>query len=127
MNLLIYLDYVSSQTVFYHVTYAFQSESTLYSCLNVKELLTRNRCDIWCLSDNNGIRTKWALNDWVFLYELSGCEFKSRCCNLPTQTSSSWVKVLVLTQGLHKSRLGQYGCKTSISCRFVNCFYRHDL
>ena len=24
---------------FYHVTYAFQSESTLYSCLNVKELL----------------------------------------------------------------------------------------
>ena len=26
---------------FYHVTYAFQSESTLYSCLNVKELLAR--------------------------------------------------------------------------------------
>ena len=25
------------------VTYAFQSESTLYSCLNVKELLGRNR------------------------------------------------------------------------------------
>ena len=23
---------------YYHVTYAFQSESTLYSCLNVKEL-----------------------------------------------------------------------------------------
>ena len=30
----------------YHVTYAFQSESTLYSCLNVKELLTRSRCEI---------------------------------------------------------------------------------
>ena len=30
----------------YHVTYAFQSESTLYICLNVKELLARNRCDI---------------------------------------------------------------------------------
>ena len=29
-----------------HVTYAFQSESTLYSCLNVKELLARNRRDI---------------------------------------------------------------------------------
>ena len=28
---------------FYHVTYAFQSESTLYSCLNVKELLARKR------------------------------------------------------------------------------------
>ena len=29
-----------------HVTYAFESESTLYSCLNVKELLARNRRDI---------------------------------------------------------------------------------
>ena len=30
----------------YHVMYAFQSESTLCICLNVKELLARNRCDI---------------------------------------------------------------------------------
>ena len=30
----------------YHVTYVFQSESTLYSCLNVKELLARSRCEI---------------------------------------------------------------------------------
>ena len=30
----------------YHVTYAFQSESTLYICLNVKEILDRNRRDI---------------------------------------------------------------------------------
>ena len=29
-----------------HVTYAFQSESTLYICLNVKELLVRNRHEI---------------------------------------------------------------------------------
>ena len=27
----------------YHVTSAFQSESTLYSCLNAKELLARSR------------------------------------------------------------------------------------
>ena len=38
-RLLIYL-------CFYHVTYAFQSESTLYSCLNVKELLARSRREI---------------------------------------------------------------------------------
>ena len=37
----------------YHVTYAFQSESTLYSCLNVKELLAQNRRKIWSLSDCN--------------------------------------------------------------------------
>ena len=30
----------------FHVTYAFQSEFTLYSCLNVKELLARSRCEI---------------------------------------------------------------------------------
>ena len=30
----------------YHVTYAFQSESTLYSCLNVKEFLAQNRQEI---------------------------------------------------------------------------------
>ena len=29
-----------------HVTYAFQSESTLYSCLNVKALLARSRREI---------------------------------------------------------------------------------
>ena len=35
----------------------FQSESALYSFLNVKEFLARNRCIIWSLSDSNGIRT----------------------------------------------------------------------
>ena len=29
------------------VTYAFQSKATFYSCLNVKELLARSRCEIW--------------------------------------------------------------------------------
>ena len=45
-------------TIFsYHVTYAFQSKSTLYSCLNVKENLAQNKCDICSLSDCNGTRT----------------------------------------------------------------------
>ena len=42
---------------FCHVTYEFESESTLYSCLNVKELIARIRRQIWRLSDYNGIRT----------------------------------------------------------------------
>ena len=29
---------------------------TLYSCLNFKELLARNRCEIWSLNDRNGTR-----------------------------------------------------------------------
>ena len=40
-----------------HVTYAFQNESTLYSCLNVKELVARNRREIWSLSDCNWTQT----------------------------------------------------------------------
>ena len=42
--------------------YTFQSESTSYSCLNVKEPLARNRRDIWSLSDCNGTRIH---NHWV--------------------------------------------------------------
>ena len=61
----------------YHVTYAFQSESTLYSCLNVKKLLARNRREIWGLSDCNWARThnhlvrKWTLNHLAKLARFS--------------------------------------------------------
>ena len=41
----------------YHVIYSFQSESSFYSCLNVKELLTRSKQEIWSLSDWNGTWT----------------------------------------------------------------------
>ena len=66
---------------YYHVTYVFQNEFTLSSYLNVKERLARNRCDIWSLSDSNGIQThdhlvckrtlnhlaKLVINGWVFV------------------------------------------------------------
>ena len=42
---------------YYSVLYALHSESTLYSCLNVKELLAPTRRDIWSLSYRNGTRT----------------------------------------------------------------------
>ena len=45
-------------TVCYHATYAIQSESTLYSRLNVKELVSRNMRDIWSLSNSSGIQTQ---------------------------------------------------------------------
>ena len=41
---------------YYHLVYAFESECALYSSLNVKELLTQNRRNIWNLSDSNRIR-----------------------------------------------------------------------
>ena len=63
----------------------FQSESTLYSCLNVKELLAQSWREILSLCDCNWTSThnhlvhKWQvwLNGRVFIYELSGCGFKS--------------------------------------------------
>ena len=41
-----------------HTTYAFQSKSSLYSCLNVKELLAQSRREIWRISDCNWTRTQ---------------------------------------------------------------------
>ena len=53
-----------------HVTYAFQSESTLYSCLNVKEL-PWSRCKVWSLSDYNWTWTRNHLVHKRTLRELS--------------------------------------------------------
>ena len=38
--------HIKSTVCCYHVTYMFRSKCTLSSCLNVKELLARNRHDI---------------------------------------------------------------------------------
>ena len=62
--------------------------------MNVKEPLAQNRHGIWSLGDcnrtqvHNHLVCKWTLNHlatlvrlngWVFVYEVSGCGFKSRC------------------------------------------------
>ena len=51
-----------------HVTYAFQSESTLFSYPNVKELLAHTSCEIWRWGDCNWSRTK---NHLVFKLTLN--------------------------------------------------------
>ena len=68
-----------------HDTYALQSESTLYSCLNVKELLASSRREIWSLRDCNWTRTqnhlvrKWTLKR-TLKRTLTGLE--PSCCPL---------------------------------------------
>ena len=54
----LYIQYIYIIVCFCHVTYAFESESTLYSCLNVKELLAQSRRKIWRWSDCNWTRTQ---------------------------------------------------------------------
>ena len=44
---------------YYQCTHTFQSESALYSCLNVKELLAQSRHVFWGLSDSHWT---WAQN-----------------------------------------------------------------
>ena len=58
-----------SSKIPFHITYPFYSESTLCSCLNVKELLAWKRCDIWSVRDCNKIQTS---NHLI-------CGFESHC------------------------------------------------
>ena len=72
-----------------HVTYTFQSESTLYSCLNVRELLAQGRRKIWNLSDCNWTRTQNHLVCKRTLNHLA--QWLSVCL----QTKWFWVRVLL--------------------------------
>ena len=62
-----------------HVAYPFQSESKVYSCQYVKELLVRSRREIWNLSRFNWTRTeshllrKRTLNHLAKLTKWPGC------------------------------------------------------
>ena len=84
--------------------YAFQSESTLNSCLNAKELLARGRRNIWSLSDCNGTRTlnhvvhKRTLNHLAKLAfkEIHIKKFPRNSCvvNLTNKLSSNLITLL---------------------------------
>ena len=64
---------------FYHVTYAFQSESTLYISLNVNKIIVQNKRNICRLSQCNGTPThnhllrKGTLNHLSKLTEWLSC------------------------------------------------------
>ena len=59
----------------YHVTCAFQSESTLYNCLNVRELPARNRREVRNLSD--------CTVSARYLYGAFDCMYKNIQSNAP--------------------------------------------
>ena len=86
-----------------HVTYAFESDSILYSWINVKELIARSRREIWSVSNCNWTQThnhlvrKGTLNHlaerpkWlsyvlsIYLYVAFACMFLS--CHVRIQES----------------------------------------
>ena len=87
-------------------TTAFQIESALYGCLNVKELFALTRYNIWFLSDSNGIWThnhlvrKWILNHIAKLVKWLSCVVSTYLrCNL------TWVRIQLLPLKLQISHL----------------------
>ena len=74
---------------YYHDTYSFQSENTLYSSLNVKECRPQNRHIIWSLSEYRTDKQSqrkliiWPVwqNGWVFVNKLNDCGLEYRCCH----------------------------------------------
>ena len=76
-----------------HVTYAFQSESTLYSCLNVKEILAWNRSKIWSLSDYRGTLTYNHLDCKQTLNHLAKLASLAKWLIVRLRTKSLWVQV----------------------------------
>ena len=94
-----------------HATYPFQSESTLYICLNVKKLFARSRCEIWRWSDCNWTRTqnhlvlKRTLNHLAKLAKWLSCVLSTYlhsafdCMFLSCHTRVSWwIHALYLTE-----------------------------
>ena len=69
-----------------HVTYAFQSESKLYGCLNVKEVLAQSRPKIWSSNDciwtrtQNYLARKWTFNHLAELAKSLSFVLSSSLC-----------------------------------------------
>ena len=93
-----------------HVTYVFQSESTLYSCLNVKELLARNRREIWRWSGCNWTRTQ---NNLVLKRTLNHL---ANWSSVRLRTKWLWVRVQ-----LQSSLLLFQIIRLICSCYFFSC------
>ena len=66
---------------YYPVTYVFQSESSIYNCMIVKELFAQNRRDIWSLTSlakwfSAHLQWLWVRiellshrgNSWIYIY-----------------------------------------------------------
>ena len=77
--------------------YACQSEFTLYSCLNVKEHLTRNRRDIWSLSDSNRIRTHNHLVRKRIPNNLAKLASLSKWLSVRLRSKWLWVRIPLLS------------------------------
>ena len=120
---------------YYHVSYTFQSESTIYSCLNAKELLARNRRDIWSLSDRNGIRThnhlvrQRILNRLVKQAKWLSSVVSTYLCGAFENTNTDKMFTVSSLQALIRTCLpfSQTGQMIELCCEYlsVRCFWKY--
>ena len=106
----------------YHVRYAFQSESTLYRCLNVKELLAWSRREIWSLSDCSWTRTHSHLVHKRTLNHLA------KWLNVCLWTKWLWVRAQLQSLVSYTAFLKRQNLIFTIetaSIWFVSCFRRN--
>ena len=121
----------------------FHSESVLYSCLNVKELLARNRRDMWSLNNSNGIRThnhlvrKRTLNHLAKLTKWLSCVviiylYGAFDCMLSSCHVRIWVPLLSLKLQIFEQEVpwhsGNYRCSITLKrVRDMIITYTHTL
>ena len=98
-----------------------ESESTLHSCLNFKELLTRNRRDIWSLSDSNGI---WTHNHLVHKQTLNHLAKLASWLSVHLRTKWMWVWIPLLPYILRSER--QINVKPALLSSIENNLFDHE-
>ena len=98
-----------------HVTYSFQSESTLHSCLNVKELFARSKIfdEIILLSNSrsiiNIISVEWRMSPSKLIIMLQLCLFFF-CSTITLNISKSFSFTLQGSFSINGSNLHHYHC-----------------
>ena len=83
----------------YHVTNSFQSESILYSCLNVKELLARSRREMWNLSGCHWTQTQNHVSRKPTLNQPFGqTEEMIELCSEYLPVRFNWLYILIMSR-----------------------------
>ena len=92
-----------------HATYAFESESTFYSYLNVKELLAHNKHKIWFLSDCNWTGTDNQLvRNWTLHHSAKIAKWLSGVGN--TYLQGAWTVCFFDDTYVFQSESRVYSC-----------------
>ena len=93
-----------------------------YSWLNVKGLLAWNRCDIWSLSDSNGIRTHSQL-----LRKRTLNHYLARWLSVRLRTKWLWVRIPLLSIYCTFKFSSKFICFMNKTDNFFFIHYRYPL